>query len=479
MKVGKRTLKTCIALALCLSIYLILYTLNKVIGFNELPSYYVKGSQFLVPTNYYTPFFAGIAVCYAMGSSVTQSKASAKLRSIGSIIGGYFGVVIVLLIEFLDNNIIHTVNGSFHYYILLYTIVVIGLIPLMKIIQATKTGYAGFIACLTYLSVTISIRNGGMDAFLFGTNRILSTIIGVLLSLYVNTFPHFKVKNNNILFLIRVKDGLSIDGIIDPANLNRINDLNHEDIKLTYVTNKSNQALQDIFKPVQLVKPFIVIGGSAIYDPVKNEYDLIRYIDKETSNKVQEIFNKYNFNSFKFVFNENLLTCYYDELNNEVNRLYFERNKKNKTNLVKAKVPTDLNISSYVIIDENEKIQEIKKELELIPSVELVLSTFKLPEKTYTTLSVIPVNSFKNKVDELKKMYNVNYVIALVGNRKDKSLIECADFSVCTQYAPVTIQEDVDYVIPGTDSKKLIDFVDRVYHEKNYIDYLDSLKIKK
>jgi hypothetical protein len=44
---------------------------------------------------------------------------------------------------------------------------------------------ATFISCLTYFSVTISIRNGGLPVFLFATNRVLSTLVGVGIALLI------------------------------------------------------------------------------------------------------------------------------------------------------------------------------------------------------------------------------------------------------------------------------------------------------
>ena len=152
---------------------------------------------------WYTPFFAAIAAAYSMHKDVQSSLRQAKIRSLGSIIGGLYGILIVLLVEecllplfgsdFLNN---HLAVWAISYTI--YSVAIIGAILLaVKARQAP----AVFITCLTYLSVTVSIRNGGRPVIFFGINRILSTIFGVFVAVGVNIIKFPKRKNRNILFI--------------------------------------------------------------------------------------------------------------------------------------------------------------------------------------------------------------------------------------------------------------------------------------
>ena len=71
--------------------------------------------------------------------------------------------------------------------------------PLIELTVKLKQTDAVFITCLTFLSVTISARNGGMPVFQFATNRVLSTLIGVGVSLLVNNYIfHLNRCNKNI-----------------------------------------------------------------------------------------------------------------------------------------------------------------------------------------------------------------------------------------------------------------------------------------
>ena len=82
-----------------------------------------------------------------------------------------------------------------------YIIVSLAIVPLIVITVKIKQVDAVFITCLTFLSVTVSQRNGGMPVLQFATNRVLSTLIGVGVSLLVNSFL-FTLKKCNKNFEI-------------------------------------------------------------------------------------------------------------------------------------------------------------------------------------------------------------------------------------------------------------------------------------
>ena len=86
--IGKRIIKTAITLFIVLLIYIALLALDNL--------FEISHDNFKAPSNMYTPFFAGIAAVYATHQNRKLSIKQAKVRSIGSIVGGYFGMIIVL-----------------------------------------------------------------------------------------------------------------------------------------------------------------------------------------------------------------------------------------------------------------------------------------------------------------------------------------------------------------------------------------------
>lgn len=96
IKIGKRNIKTAISVFLSLMVYVVLYLIDKANG-NIEPFEGIKGM--------YTPFFAGIAAAYTSHKDYKSSLKQARIRSVGSIIGGIFGRVIILFIELMFINL--------------------------------------------------------------------------------------------------------------------------------------------------------------------------------------------------------------------------------------------------------------------------------------------------------------------------------------------------------------------------------------
>lgn len=477
MKIGKRTFKTCIAVFISLAIYLLLLQLNHVLGFMEPSSYYVTSREFwYVPTNFYTPFFASIAVCYALGQSKEQSLAQAKLRSIGSIVGGYFGYIVIVFFDFI-NTFFNFTKGNINYNFLLYLVVSLGIIILMNIIRKTNTAYAGFIACLTYLSVTVSIRNGGMEAFLFTNNRIISTIIGVLIALYVNTFPHIRFTNEKILFLVSLDNALYNDkNKIDEENIHIIRDICNTNMKLTYMSSRPSDYIVNSFKPCKLRLPMIVMNGTAIYHPLTNEYTDIKYISKESSDKVKKIIEKENINAFSYVYNEGSFICFYDSLQELGSRTYFNNNQHNQILEVEAKVKDNLKISMFSIVNKAELINKLYEEFKMIDDLLIYSYNYKSLEG-YKILRLMPKTASKKEgLEELKKYIDFNYVVCVGGRNFDLDAIEASDFSICRFGASKTIVDKVDYVMQSKNPHNIINLLLKIYHSSNYTKLISSLK---
>ena len=99
IKIGRRNIKTAISVFIAISIYLILLIIDKQNG-NE-------ADGFSGLSGMYTPFFAGIAAAYTSHKDYKSSLKQAKIRSVGSVIGGYFGMIVILIVELLFIHLMH------------------------------------------------------------------------------------------------------------------------------------------------------------------------------------------------------------------------------------------------------------------------------------------------------------------------------------------------------------------------------------
>jgi len=180
----KRVFRTMIAVLIAMMLYVVLLCVDKIFGLDH--------KEWLSVSNMYTPFFGSIAAIYVINKYAKDSIKSAKRRSIGSIIGGIYGMILSLIIEYIFLDLINidvsNIDGLIIWKIVQFVVVGVSIVPLIALLNKFKLSDALFITGLTYFSVTISIRNGGMPVVQFAINRILSTIIGVGIALLVIHF---------------------------------------------------------------------------------------------------------------------------------------------------------------------------------------------------------------------------------------------------------------------------------------------------
>ena len=465
--IGKRIIKTVVTLFIILLIYIFLLWIDTLLN--------IDSSSFKAPSNMYTPFFAGIAAVYATHRDKKSSINQAKIRSFGSIFGGYFGMFIVLIIEFFFIDLINIEASNFVlYYLIRYFIVTISLMPLIMITVKLKQVDAVFITCLTYLSVTISARNGGMPVLQFATNRVLSTLIGVGVSLLVNNYL-FSLKkcNKDILFVTSLENNfVSKDDELSAFTKYKLNELFDNEIPLVFATTRTPMSFEYIFNNININYPMITMNGAAKYRFDKKRYSDIDHIELETRLAIDKAINEYNMNAFVYTVNDHVLHAYHNVLVNEGEKLFYKHRKhQNAYSFVRGTLPLDLFPSIYILIDTKEKIESFVnycKSINLDDKVTLVTYKYKdINNVEYFYLRIYDkFVSKENYVNSIKKENNLNKLIVCGSGHTDINLLKQADLSLCLDTAPDYVKNEVDYVIHGN-AETVLRIFDKIYHSKD------------
>jgi Predicted membrane protein len=131
------------------------------------------------------PFYSAIAAILCMQPDVHGSKKVAINRTIGTLIGGFYGMLAIMI--FKQFNLYSNLY-------LEYTVVSITILPLIYITVLLKKHKATYITCVVYLSVVIS-HAGDVSPYLFAMNRIVDTLIGIFVSLGINAIPFLQKKS--------------------------------------------------------------------------------------------------------------------------------------------------------------------------------------------------------------------------------------------------------------------------------------------
>ena len=132
-----------------------------------------------------TAFFSMIAAVLCMQKSAEKTLATSFNRVIGTAVGGAYGVIVLFLeTQFRLQRILP----------LFYLIVSLMLIPVILTATGIKKPSVAAFACVVFLSTTV-YHVGDADPYTYALNRMLDTVIGIVVALIVNlAMPGPKMK---------------------------------------------------------------------------------------------------------------------------------------------------------------------------------------------------------------------------------------------------------------------------------------------
>lgn len=129
------------------------------------------------------PFYSMIAAILCMQSSTEQSIKKGASRLIGTLIGGIFAVLILLLIDFTPLK---------PFSVIYYVIISFCVVPLIYTNVIFKQDSSSYITCVVFLCIVLPHYNDG-NHYLFALARMLETAYGVIVSVFINK----TIKNND------------------------------------------------------------------------------------------------------------------------------------------------------------------------------------------------------------------------------------------------------------------------------------------
>lgn len=149
-KIGLRTIKSGIAVFLCLLIW---------------------------PKE---PFFACLTAVICLQDTVYNSIHMGINRGTGTILGASFGLLFLLFFRNLENYIPNQYISK----LVIYLIIASGIIFMIYLCNILKRPGAINITCIAFLGVTTT--HAYSDPLYYATNRIVETLLGIVISILVN-----------------------------------------------------------------------------------------------------------------------------------------------------------------------------------------------------------------------------------------------------------------------------------------------------
>lgn len=464
-KIGLRNIKTAIAVMLTMLLNLILTMIS--------PEF---------AQTWYSPFFAGIAAVYSMQREHSQSFRLAKIRSLGSLFGGLFGMLLVLFHETYVQDYLIANYGHIADMLVLYMLTGLFTIVLIYLLVYFKFHDLVFVAALTYLSVTISLRNN-LPVTYFAINRISSTTIGVLITLLINQFHLYRYHQKDILFVSGLDQCLlTKEKKLSAYTAYTMTSLLNEGLNFTISTTRTPASLAKIFDNIPLQLELMIMNGAVIYDIKKEVYLDIKPIPKKAQEHIDYYFKDIKRNIFAYTIVDQALSIYHTAFANEAEeKFYYDRKNDYFRNHVKGHLSPHENAVFYILIDHKQAIDAYIRALTTLDSQEQ-LSFQVYPYdffEDYYYLKIYSSKASKEKaLHDFLMRHNKNMMVAFGSKSFDVEFMKLSDYSITLSSADQEALEIADIILPSNHPDELVKLMKKLFHHKDPRAYLDQLKQK-
>lgn len=249
-----------------------------------------------------------------------------------------------------------------------------------------------------------------------------------------------------------------------------LNKLIDDGMNFTVATARTPATAVEILKDLNLKLPVALMNGVLIYDTKTLKYIDTKEMDKEATDKVLNIFEKYNKNPLVYGVKDNHLWVYHKEFENvyEYN-FYKERADKKLKTFVKIEnykeSIIDSNIINFVAFDNYEKIKAIAEEIRCIKGI--TVNYYKdVYEDCYFLEAYSSEASKANGIKYLSKYIDYSKVICFGDNLNDIPMFELADEAYATANAAEEIKKIATNVIGSCEEDGVAEFLANRFKSK-------------
>lgn len=331
-RVGQRIIRSVVGIALCFIIY------------------FLRGRQGI-------PFYTAIAVLQCIQPYMEDSKNMAKRRIVGTLIGAFWGLIVLLLCTKLDlvadeHSLMSYMLISFAVGVVLYSTVLF------------KLQNFSYFSTVVFLSIAVNHMNDA-NPLVFVLNRIVDTLLGILIAFIVNLVHLPRVKNRDILFVSDVDDTL-LDRSDNVTSFSKVelNRIIEDGAKFTVSTIQTPASVAEQLPDIMLKLPIITMDGAALYDMQENTYILTCSIPYDEARQLLDFLDERDINCFISAIKDNVLLIYYKELTNSAEQdIYSSLHQSLYRNYINKPLSADTDVSYIMIINEHEVIDRIYGEM--------------------------------------------------------------------------------------------------------------------
>ena len=321
-KVGMRIVKSCIAAYLCFVVYML------------------RGQKGI-------PFYSVIASIFCMQPLLSRSLKVAGERMKGTIIGVAVGIFTLCL-----ERQFHLDEHLWIHYLLLAVMY----LPVLYLTVITHNPASSFIACVAYSSVTVS-HGFDVSPFSWGINRLIDTMIGILVAYVVNCIHMPARGKRDHLYAVAV-DALpeGEDGVLDNYTKVRLNQLVERGAHIFLYARGSAAEAERKLAGYTHRFPVYILNGAALYDPKKGTFTAVESFSEKAVGKLGNLLEKNGFSVFTYCVSHGNLQVFFDKLEDEaMEKWHDSRSTLPRENYVCAYRPADCSVQCLRVFVKEEQ----------------------------------------------------------------------------------------------------------------------------
>ncbi|WP_294577987.1 HAD hydrolase family protein [uncultured Thomasclavelia sp.] len=350
-----------------------------------------------------TPFYSAIAALWCMRPFVANSYQMARQRILGTFIGAIYGLLVVAMKIYLG-----LFNEVTYYFI--SAVLIIAVLYTTILINKKEASY---FSCVVFLSITIN-HITDVNPLIFVFNRVLDTIIGIVVAVLVNRFRIPYHKRNDILFISGLDETLlTISETLTPYSQIELKRMLDDGIKFTVSSLRTPASIMEVLGGIKLNLPVIAMDGAVLYNINENHFEYVIAIKPQTAKQLKSFLMQYEVNYFSNEIIDDRLIIYYGDFKNEAELNIYQQLKKNPyRNYIKQHSNNNDNVVYIMLIDHQEIIDQIemalKKEFD-------DLKILKYPSTDYPGyyyLKIYDINATRANMNEyLKQQINASKIV--------------------------------------------------------------------
>lgn len=378
-KVGMRMVKSALAVFLCFVVHLF------------------RHNEGIV-------FYSCIAAVLCVQQDVQNTKKVAFNRIVGTFIGGVMGMFVLQMEQSIS---------LLRYELLQYILISLMIIVIIYITLLLHKPTASYISCVVFMSVCVSHARD-VSPYYFAINRMVDTLIGILMAYIVNGVRFSRKGNRNLLFVVDVDALLKNKECFSSYSLITLRQLFERKCNIMLYSRYSPAVFLDMVDEVGFAMPCVVMDGASFFDIKNKTYHECCFISEECVSQINQLLCCEQMNCFVYTVIYQKMYVYFDELKHEKEKQEYEQMRCSSLVNYVYGVPEETNVLCMKVIDRCEKIQDV---VEKIKQAQLdVVMNFVVLNETEMELFI-----YRGDVNLTKK------VASLIGQEKEVIWLEEED----------------------------------------------------